>query len=276
MRVATRVLAGAFAVMTLSGVAARADELDRVKQRGVLVVGVKSDYPPFGSLDASGQLRGFEIDLARSVARDLLGPDGKVELVPVVASNRVEFLNAGRIDVIFATLGYTADRAKVIDFTTPYYMMAGMVLLAPKDAPFRQWSDVKGHTLCGIQGNLYNRQLTEKLGAEMLLFAGTAEMFNAFTDNRCEAIAFDGPILQQKIGEPGWKDKDQIAVGALELIPIAGGVRKGETPLLDALNKAIARTEGAGTLVKAEGEYGMGETPFVIGQAAKAKTAAAN
>ena len=276
MRIATRVLAGVLAASGLCGSASRADELDRVKQRGVLVVGVKNDYPPFGSLDADGQLHGFEIDLARSVARNLLGPDGKVELVPVVASNRMEFLNAGRIDIIFATLGYTADRARVIDFTTPYYMMAGMVLLAPKDAPFKQWSDVKGHTLCGIQGNLYNRQLSEKLGAEMLLFAGTAEMFNAFTDNRCEAIAFDGPILQQKVSEPDWKDKDRIAVGALELIPIAGGVRRNEKPFLEAVNSAIAQTEADGTLVKAEGAYRMGNTPFVTEQAGKAKAAAAH
>jgi polar amino acid transport system substrate-binding protein len=265
---------GALALPLLRTQAARADELARVKERGVLVVGVKNDYPPFGYLDANGNLRGFEVDLANGVAKQLLGPTGKVEFVPVVASNRIEFLNAGRIDVIFATLGQTAERAKVIDFTTPYYMMAGMVLLAPKTATFKSWDDVRGHKLCGIQGNLYNRQLTEKFGADMLLFVGTAEMFNAFTDHRCEAIAFDGPILQQKVNEPVWRDNDQIAVGAFELIPISGGVRKDEKPFLDAVNSAITATEAAGTLVAAEHSYGMGETPYVQDQAAKAKAAA--
>ena len=184
-----------------SAVAAHADEFDRVKQRGKLIVGVKNDYPPFGFLDFSGQLKGFEIDLAKSVARSLLGSESDVELVPVVASNRIELLNAGRIDVIFATLGVSADRAKVIDFTDPYYMMAGILLLAPKDTTITSWEGVRGHKLCGIQGNLYNRTLEEKYGAQPLLFTGTAEMFKAFQDGRCDAIAFDGPILQQKINE---------------------------------------------------------------------------
>src|SRR5262245_7384810 len=82
---------------------AQADQLDRVKQRGKIVVGIKNDYPPFGSLDSKGELKGFEIDLAKFVAKKLFGSESAIEMVPVVASNRIELLNAGRIDVIFAT-----------------------------------------------------------------------------------------------------------------------------------------------------------------------------
>jgi polar amino acid transport system substrate-binding protein len=268
------VAAGFFALILPTFVfAARADELGAVKERGKLVVGIKNDYPPFGALDASGQVKGFEIDLAKFVAKQLLGSDTAVELVPVVASNRIELLNAGRIDVIFATLGQNADRAKVIDFTLPYYMMAGIVLLAPKDTPIKSWDEVRGHKLCGIQGNLYNRTLGEKYGAETVLFTGTAEMFKAFQDNRCDAIAFDGPILQQKIGEPDWSAKYKIALETFDYIPIAGGVRKNEPALLAAVNSAITKAEAAGILVDAEKTYGMGQSEYVTKQAAEAKAA---
>lgn len=186
---------------------AKADQLEKVKERGKLVVGIKTDYPPFGYLDTDGQVKGFEIDIAKFVAKELLGSADAIELVPVVASNRIELLNAGRIDAIFATLGTNPDRAKIIDFTHEYYQMEGMVLLTGKDNPVKAWEEVKGKKLCGIQGNLYNRSLTEKFGAETVLFAGTAEMFKAFQDNRCEGIAFDGPILTMKLVEDGWKDK---------------------------------------------------------------------
>lgn len=253
------------------GMDAHADQLDRVKQRGKLIVGIKNDYLPFGYLDAKGELKGFEIDLAKFVAKELLGSEAAIEMVPVVASNRIELLNAGRIDVIFATLGKSAERGKVIDFTEEYYMMAGIVLLAPKDTAIKSWDEVRGRKLCGIQGNLYNRPLTEKYGAQTVLFTGTAEMFKAFQDSRCEAIAFDGPILQQKVGEDGWKDKYKIALDTFDYIPIAGGVRKNEPAFLAAVNKAINAAEAANVLTKAETNYNMGSSEYVTKRAAEAK-----
>jgi polar amino acid transport system substrate-binding protein len=249
---------------------AGADQLDRVKQRGKLIAGIKNDYPPFGSLDAKGEIKGFEIELAKFVARQLVGSDTAIELVPVVASNRIELLNAGRIDVIFATLGKNADRAKVIDFTEEYYKMAGIVLLAAKDTPVKSWDEVKGRKLCGIQGNLYNRTLNEKYGAETVLFTGTAEMFKAFQDNRCEAIGFDGPILNMKVAEDGWKDRYKIALETFDYIPIAGGVRKGEPAFLAAVNKAILAAEAAGVLTAAERSFNMGVSEYVTQRAADA------
>ncbi|MCT7667744.1 transporter substrate-binding domain-containing protein [Shinella kummerowiae] len=257
-----------------TAIPAKADQLEKVKERGKLVVGIKTDYPPFGYLGADGQVKGFEIDIAKFVAKELLGSADAIELVPVVASNRIELLNAGRIDAIFATLGTNPDRAKIIDFTHEYYQMEGMVLLTSKDSAITAWEEVKGKKLCGIQGNLYNRTLTEKFGAETVLFAGTAEMFKAFQDNRCEGIAFDGPILNMKVAEDGWKDKYKIAVGAFAFNPIAGGVRKGEVAFLEAVNKAITDAEAKGVLVASEKTFNMGASEYVAKRAEEAKAKA--
>ncbi|PTM39512.1 transporter substrate-binding domain-containing protein [Bosea sp. 124] len=272
MPVFTRTLAALSLVAAglLAGVA-HADQLDRVKQRGKLVVGIRNDYNPFGYLDAKGQNTGFEVDLARSVAKELFGSEAAIEMVPVVASNRIELLNAGRIDVIFATLGKTADRGKVIDFTEEYYSMAGMVLLAPKEATYKAWEDIRGKKICGSQGNLYNRTLSEKWGAELVLFAGTAEIYNAFQTGRCDAIAYDGPNLNTKVTEDGWKDKYKIALDAFEFIPIAGGVRKGEPAFLGAVNSAILKAEAAGTMVSGEAKYSLGTSEYVTKRAQDAK-----
>lgn len=250
---------------------AHADQLDRVKQRGKLIVGIKNDYVPFGYLDAKGQNVGFEIDLARSVAKNLLGSESAIEFVPVSASNRIEFLNAGRIDLILATLGVNADRGKVIDFTENYYLMAGIVLLAPKDASYKSWDDIRGKKLCGSQGNLYNRTLSEKMGAELVLFSNSAEIFSAFQGGRCDAIGFDGPILNMKVTEDGWKDKYKIALQTFDYIPIAGGVRKNEPGFLKALDAAIVKAEASGLMVEGEKKYNLGESEYVQKRAADAK-----
>jgi polar amino acid transport system substrate-binding protein len=251
--------------------AAQADQLDRVKQRGKLIVGIRNDYNPFGYLDSKGQNTGFEVDLARSVAKDLLGSETAIELVPVIASNRIELLNAGRIDVIFATLGKNAERAKVLDFTEEYYLMAGMVLMAPKADNYKSWEDIRGKKICGSQGNLYNRTLTEKWGADLVLFGGTAEIYNAFQTGRCDAIAYDGPNLNMKVTEDGWKDKYKIALDTFDYIPIAGGVRKGEPAFLKAVNTAIVHAEAAGTMVTGETKYSLGTSEYVTKRQQEAK-----
>jgi polar amino acid transport system substrate-binding protein len=252
---------------------AHADQLDRVKQRGKLIAGIRNDYIPFGYLDASGRNIGFEVDIARAVAKSLFGSEDAVEFVPVVASNRIELLNAGRIDVIFATLGVTADRGKVIDFTEKYYSMAGMVLLAPKEATYKSWDDIRGKKICGSQGNLYNRTLSEKMGAELLLFNGTAEIYSAFQGGRCDAIAYDGPNLNMKVTEPGWKEKYKIALPAFEYVPIAGGVRKGEPAFLKAVDNAILKAEASGLMTTGEVKYNLGASEYVQKRAADAKKA---
>lgn len=263
----------AFAALVGLTTSVAADQLDDVKERGVLSIGIKNDYRPFGYLDENGDLTGFEIDLAKHVAGELLGPDGKVELVPVVASNRIELLNAGRIDLIIATLGVNENRAKVIDFTEKFYNMAGIVLLAPIDSEFSSWDQVAGQTLCGIQGNLYNRTLEETYKADLRLFPGTAEMFSAYQDGRCVAVAFDGPILELKLSEAGWGETNKIAVETFDYIPIAGGVRKGEERFLNAVNEAILSAEAADVLVDAEKNYSMGTSKYVAERAEAARKA---
>lgn len=262
----------AFAALALvmSFQAAAADQLDRVKQRGKLIVGVKNDYPPFGSLNANGEIEGFEIDLAKAVAKELTGRDDAIEMVPVIASNRIEFLNAGRVDILFATLAPSPERAKALDFTKPYYMLAGIVLLAPKDSPYKSWDDVKGQRLCSQQGNLYNKELIEKYGADMALFNGTPDMFKAFLDGRCVGIAFDEQILRQKLRDPAWNAKYDIVVPTFSFVPLVGGVRKGEPAFMAAVNEAIKKAEASGLLVEAEKRYSMGESEFVAKQKAEA------
>jgi polar amino acid transport system substrate-binding protein len=270
----TRFLVGASLLglgVACSVTTAHADQLDRVKQRGKLIVGIRNDYVPFGYLDAKGQNVGFEVDIAKAVAKDLLGSETAIEFVPVIASNRIEFLNAGRIDVIFATLGVTADRGKVIDFTEKYYNMAGIVLLAPKEAVYNSWDDIRGKKICGSQGNLYNRTLSEKMGAELVLFGGTAEIFSAFQGGRCDAIAYDGPNLNMKVTEDGWKDKYKIALQTFDYVPIAGGVRKNEPAFLKAVDAAIIKAEAAGLMVEGEVKYNLGASEYVQKRAADAK-----
>lgn len=99
------------------------DTLDKIQQRGKLVVGVKFDTKPFGYLDERGQLVGFDIDLAKYIAKSILGDEDKVEFKQVTPSNRILALNSDKVDMVIATMTITPQRRAIVDFSQPYYVM---------------------------------------------------------------------------------------------------------------------------------------------------------
>lgn len=266
-----RLLAAAITVLAAPAIT-HADTLADVKARGVLTVGVKNDYPPYGYMDNNGQTVGFEISLARYIAGELLGSPDKIKLVPVNASNRMQFLNAGQIDLVMATLGVTPERAKEIDFSKQYVSAAGPSVLAPKAAKFDQWEQLKGQKLCGIQGAYFNKTVTERFGLQLVNFTALPEAYRALQDHRCIAMVFDDITLQNKLKEPGW-DSYKIAVKPYEFTPMAAGLRKGDTSFADAINKAITKAEAENKLIDWEKQFNMPASDYIAKQAELARSA---
>src|SRR4051795_12690146 len=113
--------------LALATVPVAAQTLDKIRQRGVLVVGTKADYKPFGFRDTSGAIVGFEPDLARDVAGRL---GVRLELEPVVSSNRMQFLQQGKIDLMLATMNVTQERRQTVGIIDPSYYASGVNVLA--------------------------------------------------------------------------------------------------------------------------------------------------
>lgn len=272
MTISKTLAASALALAALmAGASAMAGTLDDIKARDKLIVGVKNDYAPYGYLNDKGEIVGFEIELARYVAKELLGSEEKIELVPVVASNRIEFLTAGRIDVIFATLGVTAERDKVIDFTTEYVSAAGPSVLMAREAKLSKWEELKGRPVCGIQGSYYNKKMTEEFGINLVAFKTQPEAYRALKDNRCIGFVFDDMTLQQKLKEADWSGY-KVAIPPYEFLPMAGGIREGDSAFREAVDAAITKAEGEGRLIAWETEFGMPASEYI---AERAKAAAA-
>src|SRR2546423_13622384 len=123
------IIAATLLLALIGARAVNADVLEDVKKKGVLVVGTKGDYRPFGYLDPSGKIVGFEPDLAADVAKRL---GVKLELTPVIASNRIQFLQQGKIDLMIATTSDTPERRKIVDIVEPNYYGSGLNVMAQK------------------------------------------------------------------------------------------------------------------------------------------------
>ncbi len=203
-----RLLAGvllAAVLFALEGLRANADDLATIKQRGTLIVGVKADYPPFGFRSPSGEIVGIEPALAADVAKSL---GVKLELVPVVASNRIEFLQQGKIDLIIATMNGTMMRRSAVDIVKPSYYAAGYNIMVPKSMNVTSWAELKGKPVCGIEGAYYNYEAAMNFELQVTAFAGSAEALTALKQGHCVGMLFDDTAIEGVMQRPEWNNYD--------------------------------------------------------------------
>ena len=237
---------------------ARADVLDDIKNKGTLVVGTKADYRPFGFLDPSGRIVGFEPDLAADVAKRL---GVKLELLPVVASNRIQFLQQGKIDIMIATMSDTPERRKIVDIVDPSYYGSGTNILSPKSAGLKTWEALRGKKVCLIQGAFYNKELQEKYGVDGVAFPGTAEAYAALKNGNCVAFAYDDTAIVGEMQKPEWSAYE-MPLDSILFVPWGLAVKQGEKGLADMLSKTVTEWHKTGFIQGLETKWGIKPTKF--------------
>ena len=176
------------AVFAGSASACTNDVWNKVMASGKIVIGVKADYKPWGYRDSDGNLVGMEIDMAMNVA-ETMGVEA--ELVPVQSSNRMQFLEQGKIDMMIATMSDRADRREIVGIPGPNYYTSGTNIMSPKALGFTSWEDLRGKKVCGKQGAFYNQITEERYGVEIVAFTGNAEAKQALRDRKCVAWVYD-------------------------------------------------------------------------------------
>lgn len=245
----------------LAALPASADAVDDIKKRGKLIVGSKADYKPYGFRDPSGQIVGLEPDLAKDIA-DKLGVE--LELIPVVASNRMQFLQQGKIDVMIATMTDRPDRRKVVWIIDPNYYSSGTNILAPRKAGFKEWKDLNGKPVCGIQGAFYNKKTATEFGANIVAFKSTPEVYTALKQGRCVAFVYDdSSILGTLQDKDQWGDYE-MPLETIDDAPWGLAVRFGEYRLYGMVSELIQKWHGTGRILELEKKWGARNTPFAL------------
>jgi len=245
------------ALAMMSGVA-QAEVLDRIEERGKIVVGVKADYRPYGYLDPNGNIVGIEPDLAQDVA-DTLGVD--LEMVAVVASNRMQFLEQGKIDVMIATMTDTDERRGVVNILDPDYYSSGTNIMARKASGFEKWEDLDGVPVCGVQGAFYNEKTAREFGAEIIGFTGTSEVLNALGQGRCAAFVYDDSFLNSRLQEDQWSEYE-MPLETIDDSPWGIAVKNGEERMARFMSGMIVKWHVEGRIIELEKKYGLTPIPF--------------
>lgn len=211
-----------------------ASTVSTIKKRGTLRVAVFGDLPPYGWVNKDGKRVGYDVELARRMAKDL---GVKPKFVQVNANNRVDTLNSNKADIVLANFTVTPDRKKVVDFANPY-MKVSVGVVSPKKKAITKVSQLKGKKVIVTKGTTAENYFTSKQpGVQLLKFDSKTQQFNALKNNRAAALADDNSYLYAWV-----KNNPKYTVGIKSIGPkqyIAPAVKKGNKSLLNWSNKEI-------------------------------------
>jgi len=217
---------------------------EEIKARGKLLVGVLTDYPPFGGTDAQQQPAGYDPDVAKLFAKSL---GVTLELVPVTGPNRIPYLLTNKIDVLIATFGITAERAKQVLFSNPYSTLT-IYVLAPKSMSIKAPEDLKTVSIAVARASTQDTAITAIAppGTPLKRFDDDATALQALISGQVQALGASNTILAQLN-----KDYPQLNMEPkITLREQANGMafRKSDTALQEYANTFIAEIEKSGEL----------------------------
>ncbi|MBL6639908.1 MAG: transporter substrate-binding domain-containing protein [Rhodobacteraceae bacterium] len=253
----------ALAAMSVGTVSAQCtnDVWNKVMSSGKIVIGVKADYKPWGFRDDSGNLVGMEIDMAMDVAAKM---GVEAELVPVQSSNRMQFLEQGKIDMMIATMSDRADRRKIVGIPGPNYYTSGTNIMSPKALGFTSWEDLRGKKVCGKQGAFYNQITEERYGVEIMAFTGNAEAKQALRDRKCVAWVYDDSSIGSDLSSGNW-DEFEMPLASEDDNPWGLGVPLAEASCVfgNFMSGMQYNWHREGTLIALEKKWGIKPTAFL-------------
>lgn len=170
--------------------------LARVKDRGKLVCGGRTDLLGFGYLDANGRNIGFDIDLCRAIAAAVLGDPEAIEITPLTAADRGPALQTAEVDVLSRNVTWTSSRDAQWGNFTIVTFYDGQGFMVPKDSGINSIEDMDGATVCVTSGTTTEKNLADAfrqrgLELDVKVFEETASVYNTYEAGQCDATTSD-------------------------------------------------------------------------------------
>ena len=207
----------------------------RIQEAGVLKVGTKFDQPLYGEKQLSGEIEGFDVEIARIIA-DELGVEP--EFQEAVSKNREPFIQNGTVDVVVATYTINDKRKEVVDFAGPYYVTGQSLMVRNAETEIDGKDTLAGKRVCSVEGSTPAERIKEEAPqAKLVLFDAYGKCAEALTNNQADAVTTDEAILL------GLISKNE---GAFKIVgeqfseePYGIGLKKGDQEFRDFINDTL-------------------------------------
>ncbi|MER7205591.1 glutamate ABC transporter substrate-binding protein [Streptosporangium sp. NPDC000239] len=230
---------------------------------GKFVVGIKFDQPGLGQKQPDGSFKGFDVDVARYVAKQLGYRDDQIEFKEAISANREPFIQQGQVNIVAATYSITDDRKKKISFAGPYLVTGQDILTRADDTTINGEEDLRNKKVCGAQGSSSPKRLVDKFGEAwksqyLTEQQGYGACLPLLENKQVDAISTDATILAgfaarspgkfRLVGKPFSEEKYGI------------GLKLEDKDTREKINKALEKMFADGSWKKAVdanfGEFG--------------------
>ncbi len=220
------------------------DDLVDIQSKGIIRFGVKRHAPPFSQKNNEGDLEGFDIDIAKSIAINL-GLD--LELVPLDSKDRIPYLKDHTVDAVIATMTATRKREKAIDFTFSYYE-DGQGLICKKDSLIMSYKDLKNKKVGAAAGTTsFNNMGQVQPECSMVAFKNYNEGLTALLEGKIDAFTGDYLVLKGLKHNHKQSDNLEVRGDRFTVEPYGIAVRQNQSNFRDRLEKVLAELWENGT-----------------------------
>jgi polar amino acid transport system substrate-binding protein len=227
------------------GAMPRGTTMAAIADRGRLIVGVDQNQYMFGYRNPlTGQMEGFDIDIARQIARAIFGDPDKVQFRAVAGSERHALLASGDVDVVLRTYSITCERKAKVAFSTTYFY-ADQKILVSKDSGINSAADLSGKKACAVAGTTSAAKLLELPSKPKVLGASQwTDCLVMLQQGQIDAIGTDGVVLAGLVAQ----DPNVHIVGPnLSVEPYGVGIKKKNEDLVRFVNGVLDRMRDDGT-----------------------------
>jgi polar amino acid transport system substrate-binding protein len=208
-----------------------------VRSRGRWQIGVKCDTPPMGYEDTNGNHKGYDIEVAKQFARWAFGNASRVEYTCVTTASRIPTLQSKRVDIIIATITWTAEREQQIDFSPPYYGAVGRLLVPNSTTVGTLASWMRGKKIASTSGSIYNRWISNCFkDTSFQVIASPSAGVLAVKNRQVDAFMYDDSFL---VGVAANDRELKMSSHRFLNVPWGIGIRKGETAMRRWVNTAV-------------------------------------
>jgi glutamate/aspartate transport system substrate-binding protein len=246
-------LAAVAAVLTLPVHAA--DTMAKIRETRTIVLGVREAARPFSFVNAQKQSVGYSVDLCLNavdeIKRELKLSDIKVQYKLVTGPERIPKLLAGEIDLECGSTTNTMARQEKVDFSYTFFV-AAMRVLTPKDVQIEAVKDLNGLPIALSKGTTSEKLFTQLAGgelqAQLTTYNNNGEAYKALREGKVRAFPQDDSLLLGMAASDKALDSLNLSSLALSVEPYAVMVRKGDTALLAAVDRSLARLYSSGEI----------------------------
>jgi polar amino acid transport system substrate-binding protein len=221
------------------------DAVANIKARGRLIVGLDIGSNLFSFRDpVTGEITGFDVDIAGEVARDIFGTPSQVEYRILSSADRVAALENNQVDVVVKTMSITCERKELVNFST-VYLTANQRILAPRDSTISKASDLSGKRVCAVKGTTSLRRIQEINPSPIIVQVVTwADCLVALQQRQVDAVSTDDSILAGLVSQDPYL---HIVGPSMNEEPYGVGINLQNTGLVRFVNGTLDRIRRDGT-----------------------------